>query len=231
MLTLRLPAENRPRGLAEKPAVFEACKIGSSAGKAEETVSNLSTSCPYAMQEQLLIACHYGAVIERVAAHFGLLPSIIAGFCSRRSGWGLDLTPTVPAGTLDHEPRADLSEHRRTSLPPDGLGFMRGLMGLDFDQHAPAREPGWRDPENNLKAAFDIIAGYQRSLRRRTTLQGSGLLRASLAAFECGIEPVEQAIRAGLDVDSPTVGRIGQAQGCGRDVLARANVFQEAGWD
>jgi hypothetical protein len=43
--------------------------------------------------------------------------------------------------------------------------------------------------------------------------------------------PVERAIRAGRDVDSPTNGFDKHGQGCGSDVLARAAFFQVEGWD
>jgi hypothetical protein len=225
MLTLRLPAQDRAGGLAEQPAVFETFDASSLTSQA------VSEQRQRSMQEQLVIASRYGALIERIAVRFGMLPSIVAGFCSRRSGWGLDLDPAGVDGTQDFKPRASATDPCRSRLPEDGLGFMRGLMGLDVDRHGIMSETQWRDPESNLRAAFDIVAMHRRTLRRRTTLQGTGLLRASLAAFECGIGSVEHAIRAGLDVDSPTTGFGRPDQGCGSDVLARAAFFQGEGWD
>ncbi|MGI9499192.1 MAG: hypothetical protein ACR2P3_04085 [Geminicoccaceae bacterium] len=183
------------------------------------------------MEDQLEIACRFGAVVERVAVRHGLLPSIIAGFCSRRSGWGLDLTPTGVAGTRDSRARAVTADDRQTPLPPDGLAFERGLMGLDYDRCDLARGAGWRDPERNIEAAFALIAGHRTQLRRQTTLQGTGLLRASLTAFESGIARVRRAVRRGQDVDSPTEGWSLGGRGCGRDVLTRARFFQGEGWD
>ncbi|MGI9419566.1 MAG: hypothetical protein ACR2RA_17200, partial [Geminicoccaceae bacterium] len=175
--------------------------------------------------------CRYGAMIERVAAKHGTLPSIIAAFCSRRSGWGLKLTPVGVDGTRDFQARPALADTRSSPLPPDGLGFERGLMALDYDRHPLTREARWRDPESNLDAAFALIATFRTMLRRRTTLQGDGLLRASLTAFEHGLDGVERAIRLGLDVDSASPGRSCSVGGCGRDVLARAAFFQAEGWD
>lgn len=183
------------------------------------------------MQIQLKAARSYGGVVERIAARFGLLPSIIAGFCSRRTSWGLDLDPKGCEGTGDFQPRATATDPSRCRLPADGLGFIRGLMGLDIDRHGIVSDVPWHDPEANLKAAFDIVLAHQRTLGRRTTLQGTGLLRASLTAFECGILSVERAICAGLDVDSPTSGFVLHGKGCGSDVLARAAFFQAEGWD
>lgn len=233
MLTLRLPIDDPRKGLAERPDAFIACPDMSVAGallpEGDAIASGLDRE---AMAAQLEIACRYGAAVERVAARHGFLPSIIAGFCSRRSNWGQDLSPNGVEGTRDTLPRMTVTEGRASSLPPDGLGFERGLMALDFDLHPLARGGPWRDPESNIEAAFALIAGYRTRLRRRTTLQGAGLLRASLTAFECSLEPVERALRLGQDVDSPTPGwsEAGN-RGCGRDVMIRAGFFQAEGWD
>ncbi|MGI9487701.1 MAG: hypothetical protein ACR2RF_17845 [Geminicoccaceae bacterium] len=233
MLTLRLPVDDPRQGLAERSERFIACADMSLAGAAlpegDAFASDLDRE---AMAGQLEIACRHGAMIERVAARHGFLPSIIAGFCSRRSGWGQDLSPNGVEGSRDLQPRMILIDGRGSSLPPDGLGFARGLMGLDFDRHSLAREGPWRDPESNIEAAFSLIAGHRTRLRRRTTLQGTGLLRAALSAFECGLGPVERALRLGQDVDSPTPGwNEAFGRGCGRDVMLRAGFFQAEGWD
>jgi hypothetical protein len=225
MLTLRLPSDDRAGGLAEQPAVFKPSNASSL------TSTALAGHGASSMRTQLKAASRHGAIVERIAVRFGLLPSIIAGFCSRRSGWGLDLDPAGVDGTRDFQARASGKGSTLLRLPEDGLGFVRGLMGLDIDRHATASDLQWRDPECNLRAAFEIVLTHQRTLRRRTTLQGAGLLRASMAAFECGLAPVERAIRAGLDVDSPTIGFDRLGQGCGSDVLARAVFFQAEGWD
>lgn len=233
MLTLRLPIDDPRQGLAERPETFivsaDMPLAGTALPEGDAATSGLDRE---AMAGQLEIACRHGAVVERVAARHGFLPSIIAGFCSRRSGWGQDLSPSGAEGTRDVQARTTLVEGRCSPLPPDGLGFERGLMGLDFDRHQLAREALWRDPESNIEAAFALIAEYRTRLRRRTTLQGTGLLRAALTAFECGLASVERALRLGQDVDSPTPGwnEIG-VRGCGRDVMIRAGFFQAEGWD
>ena len=234
MFTSQPSIDDRCSGLAERPYPFTAEAVSPSAdlSPARHAATGLSDMDRAMLEEQLAIACAYGVIVDRVAARHGLTPSIIAGFCSRRSGWGLDLSPVGAEGTRDLAARPANLSCRRTPLPPDGLGFIRGLMGLDYDRHPLAREAAWRDPESNLGAAFSMIAGYRTRLRRVTTLQGSGLMRASLTAFECGIERVERAIRLGQDVDSPTPGWCQIAgRGCGRDVLARASFFQGEGWD
>ncbi|MGI9507881.1 MAG: hypothetical protein ACR2QJ_00860 [Geminicoccaceae bacterium] len=234
MLTLRLPVDDRYPGRRETPGLDEApCSFGTSAEI--EAMGGLAAGppplCLKTLGEQLEIACRYGAMIERVAARHGFLPSVIAGFCSRRSSFGLDLSPVGVDGTRDDLPRASIVGVRATALPPDGHGFRRGLMGLDYDRHPLARGSRWRDPEQNVEAAFALIADYRTLLRRRTTLQATGLLRASFMAFECGFGRVQRTIRNGLDVDSPTEDRAYPGKGCGRDVLARAGLFQAEGWD
>ena len=171
-------------------------------------------------------ACFYGGLIEQVASHVGLLPSIIAGFGSRQSGWGTDLSPPGPSGMSDFTPRRHRTKQRRGVLPPDGDGFARGLMQLDYDDHDLARSQEWRDPEANIEAACRAIIDGRAYLRKRTTLQGQGLLRAAFAAFDCSLERVLFATRQGLDVDHLTAG-----QDYGWDILDRASFFQTHGWD
>lgn len=223
MLTLRLPADDRRQGLAESPNAFEP--------STERFVSDGDGFLdPETMAAQLEIACRYGAVIERVAVRQGFLPSVIAGFCSRRSGWGVGLEPAGAGGTWDDVPRPPV-DGRSTPLPPDGLGYSRGLMGLDYDFFDLAKTGGWRDPERNIDAGFAMIADCRNRLRRGSALQGAGLLRASFTAFEHGIERVLRAVRRGEDVDSPTPGWRAGARGCGQDVMFRAGLFQGEGWD
>lgn len=179
-----------------------------------------------AMTRHIEAACHYGSMIERMAGLHGLLPSMIAALGSRQSGWGLDFSPAGPEGSKDFVPRLHGTKQRRHSMPTDGAGFARGLMLLDYDRHAIARGEDWRDPEANVNEACRAIIDYQHQLRRQTTLQGSGLRRASLAAFDCGLPDIWQSIRQGLDVDYATGGG-----NFGRDILMRASFFQAHGWD
>ena len=148
MISLRLPIDDPRQGLAERPEPFHASADMSLVGGAlldgDATTPGFTDLEREAMAEQFETACRYGAAIERVAARHGLLPSIIAGFCSRRSGWGQELSPNGVEGTRDVRPRMTEVEGRSSPMPPDGLGFVRGLMGLDFDRHLLARKEGWR---------------------------------------------------------------------------------------
>ena len=235
MCAMRLPGNQRGQGLEERSGAgfigLDAASLGLSPACEDGDLHELSPAEWVRMTRQVEIASRFGAIIERVAVRYGLLPSTIAGFCSRRSGWGLDLSPTGIDGTRDYQRREVMVKGRQSVLPPDGLGFQRGLMGLDFDRHPVVQEGDWRDPERNMDAAFTLIADHRIALRRRKTLQGVGLLRASMTAFECSLGAVERAIRRGLDVDSPTSDRLSIHRGCGQDVLARAAFFQARGWD
>ncbi|MGH1478882.1 MAG: hypothetical protein ACRBM6_09220 [Geminicoccales bacterium] len=71
-----------------------------------------------------------------------------------------------------------------------------------------------------------MVVDVQRQLRRRTMLEGPGLLRASFAALDWRILNPWQAIRQGLDVDHPI-----QGGNFRRDVLNRVRFLQVHGWD
>lgn len=232
MLTSKLQITNKRFGLADRPAFFQPSFPSDQKTVAEPSVFEANPFAPSlsvdheTLTRHLEAACRYGSIIERVAVRHSLLPSLIAGFGSRQSGWGMDLCPAGPDGSTDFVPRLQPTAWRPTSLPPDGNGFARGLMQLDYDRHEMARNGPWNDAEANIDTACEFVSAYRSQLRRRTTLQGTGLLRAAFAAFESGIERVQRAIRQGLDVDSPT-----PRQRYGRDVMQRAGFFQAQGWD
>ncbi len=221
MPTSRLSAHDRHTVLADDdPDIFF------SHSRPTPLVQRRSPSGRSTLDQHVEAVCHYGGIIDRVAADCGLLPSVIAGFGSRQSGWGLDLSPLGPFGSTDFAPRHYRTGERQGVLPPDGDGFARGLMQLDYDEHDIARGREWQDPEANIVAACDAIVTNRAYLRKRTMLQGFGLLRAAFAAFDCGLEHVLHATRQGLDVDAVTTN-----QNFGRDVLERADFFQAHGWD
>jgi hypothetical protein len=179
-----------------------------------------------AMLADLAAATRYRPLLEAVACRHGLLPCVLAGLGSRLSRWGLMLVPAGAAGCADFVPRARLTPERTGPLPPDGLGFGRGLMQLDYDADPAARDGRWRDPGASLALACERLLASRQTLGRRSGLGGHGLLRGTLAAYNCGLGNVMRAIRAGLDLDFYTVGR-----DFGRDVLDRGGFFQAAGWD
>jgi hypothetical protein len=176
------------------------------------------------MNAQFAEATKYKAFIDASGGKTGFAASILGGLGSRESGWGLLLKPAGPGGTGDFAPRAPNSL-RPGPLPPDGQGYGRGLMQIDFDAFPFARSGTWQDPAANiafgctvLKQSFDLI-------QRKSSLAGRELLRAAIAGYNCGPGRVLKAIAAGRDVDFFTAHRNYSA-----DVVNRAGFFQMKGW-
>jgi hypothetical protein len=185
----------------------------------------------YPLDHQLLLedleaAARYGATIVAAAGHFGLPPAVIVALGSRESRWGLVLSPKGPTGTADLSPRPFLGPHREGPLPPDRRGFGRGLMHLDYDAHEFARSGPWHEADANVHHACVVLVGFRPVLRRHTVLHGAALLRAMLAAYNCGLDNVLRAARHGLDLDFYTAGR-----DYSREILNRAGFFEAHGWD
>jgi hypothetical protein len=176
--------------------------------------------------EDLEAAARYGATIVAAAGDFGLPPALIVALGSRESRWGLALSPRGPTGTADLTPRPFLGPHRDGPLPPDGRGFARGLMQIDYDAHEFARSGPWPEPDANVRYACRVLVEFRPVLRRHTVLHGAALLRATMAAYNCGLGNVLRAARHGLDLDFYTAGR-----DYSRDVLNRAGFFGAHGWD
>jgi hypothetical protein len=176
--------------------------------------------------EDLEAAARYSASIVAAAADFGIAPAIIVALGSRQSRWGLALTPRGPSGTADCAPRAFTQPHRPQPLPPDGRGFGRGLMLIDYDAHEFARSGDWQAPDANIRHACGVLIEIRALLRRRTVLHGLALLRGALAAYNCGAGNVIRAVRHGLDLDFYTIGR-----NYSREIVDRAGFFEAHGWD
>jgi len=207
------------------PATREALLEPSTAAAPERFATAYPLDHPILL-EDLAAAARYGAAIDRAAAKSGLWPALIVALGSKQSRWGLALDPKGPAGSADFAPRPGLGRHRTGPLPPDAAGFRRGLMQLDFDVHELARAGDWRDAEANIAFACGQVAELKRTLRARTMLAGRAVLRAALAAWDCGLDNVLRAVRQGLDVDFFTAGR-----DFAGDVLDRTGFFQAHGWD
>jgi Putative peptidoglycan binding domain len=176
--------------------------------------------------EDLEAAARYGATIVAAASSFGLPPAVIVALGSGESRWGLALSPKGPTGTNDFTARPFTGPYRDGPLPPDGHGFGRGLMRIDYDAHAFARSGPWHEPDANVRYACTVLLEFRPVLRRRTVLHGDALLRATLAAYNCGLDNVLRAVRHGLDLDFYTAGR-----DYSREILNRAGFFQAHGWD
>ena len=167
---------------------------------------------------ELRTAAPHRAVADAAATARGLPVCVLAGIASRESAWGLMLRPPGPGGTGDFTPR-------KGRVPPDGGGFGRGIMQIDYDAHSFARGAAWPNPAANIAYGALVLAQNVAYLRKALGLVGHELLHAALAGYNCGAENVVRALRKGLDADYYTSGR-----DYGRDVLDRAGWFLAAGW-
>lgn len=179
-----------------------------------------------AMTAQFNAALKFKALIDAGAQQIGVPGVVIAGIGSRESGWGLNLRPPDPSGTGDFAPRKFPTAFRTGPLPPDGGGYGRGLMQIDFDAFPFARTGNWKDPQANINTGCSVLKSDLDLLGRRTSLAGRDLLRAAIAAYNSGVSNVLTAINNGHDVDFFTTGRNYSA-----DVFNRAGFFQNMGWD
>jgi hypothetical protein len=165
---------------------------------------------------------HYLSFVCVSAARHDVPFAILAGIGSRESGWGLRLRPRGPGGTGDFLARRYPTRFRSGPLPPDGGGFGRGLLQIDFDAHAFARSGAWSDPAANIDYGARVLANARSILGSGSRLSGNRLLRAAIAAYNSGVGNVLNAIKAGLDLDYFTAGR-----NYSSDVLNRAGWFHE----
>lgn len=145
------------------------------------------------------------SVEHKIPAH------LILGVMSRESACGLKLTPKGdPAGTGDFVPRGG-------RLPPDGKGFGRGLMQIDYDAHPFARTGNWEDPRENILYGAGVLAQSIRYMRQRGAVDE---VRAGLCGYNRGPGKVWQDMVRGYDCDRFTTGR-----NYGTDTLIRARLF------
>ena len=178
------------------------------------------------MLAQAAAANNFRTFIEAAAQQFGFQPALICGVGSRESHWGLALKPPGPGGTGDFAPRTRPNPPLRPGpMPPDGLGFGRGLMQIDFDSNQLAQTGNWQDPQANIMAGCQILANKLKYVSSHSTLAGLMLIRGAVAAYNCGEGNVVKAVQAGQDVDSRTANH-----NYSSDVLNRAGFFQLHGW-
>ena len=204
----------------------------------------LSTTFPKnhpSLLKQLQEAGKYKLIIEEAAERFRFQSCIIAGLGSRESHWGLALFPPGPEGTGDLKTRIFTKPFRNSPLPPDGLGFGRGLLQIDFDYHEFARTGNWKDPMENIFYGVKLLFDNRNFLRlplrdpvkghhpvqgqQKYDLNQRQLLRATLSSYNCGLGKVRKTIDRGYDIDLFTTGR-----NYSQDILNRAGWFQLQGW-
>ncbi len=175
------------------------------------------------MLQQLESANRYRGIIEECARKSQLAPAIICGIGSRESQWGLALRPANPGGRGDFAKRPPRG-NRTTPEPPDGPGYGRGLMQIDYDWHEFARTGNWQEPRANLLYAAEVL-NQARTFFQRQGLAANTMTPAIIAAYNSGATATFGCIQAGQDVDCKTTGR-----DYSRDVLNRAGWFQLHGW-
>ncbi len=177
------------------------------------------------MLAQLEEAHKYKAFIEEAARRYQFQPAVLCGIGSRESHWGLALKPPGPGGRGDfarRPPRGD----RKTAIPPDGPGYGRGLMQIDYDWHEFARTGKWYSARDNILYACTVLESARKFFAKQTLrLNEDQTLRAILAAYNAGATATTRVLEAGKDVDAATTGK-----DYSRDVLNRSGWFQLHGW-
>ncbi len=168
---------------------------------------------PHVANEEIREALQYAEEVAAASQKQGIPEEYIYGIGSRESVWGLALHPKGPAGAGDWAPR-------NGRMPPDGLGWGRGLLQIDYASHPFAQTGDWRDPSANIAYGSDLL-GQNLDYFRRANHPGIDPLRAAIAAYNCGVGNVERAIQEGEDVDARTTGRNYSA-----DVIRRAGIYK-----
>jgi soluble lytic murein transglycosylase-like protein len=176
------------------------------------------------MLAQAAEAKKYEQFIRASAARFGLPVCVVCGIGSRESHWGLLLKPKGPAGTGDATARAPRPPLRTGPMPPDGQGYGRGLMQIDFDAQPFAQTGKWQDPAANIDMGCQILNQSIHFFSHQVGLKFSAL-QAGIAGYNRGPGLILRDLQAGLDVDAKTA-----HANYSKDVLDRAGWFQAAGW-
>ena len=149
------------------------------------------------------VAAIFKPFVTASAAQYALDPLLIYALGSRESDWGLTLKPPGPAGTGDWAPRDPAKWGY--AMPPDGLGWGRGLLQADYQQSF-AQTGNWRDPAANIDHGCYELANNIVHFRM-LGVANVDPERAGIAAYNCGQGGVTRAIKAGLDVDHFTTGK------------------------
>lgn len=210
------------------PKTWNALQAAVSAEKPMRMVVVQYADSNRALKNQAKIAKQYKGAIALLLNQRKssvITSAVIAGLVSRESAWGMTLKPPGPAGTGDWMPRRTRRAGRTGPMPPDGLGYGRGLIQIDYDSHEFARTGQWGDAQANLGYGITYLFQLEEQIRQATRASGYTLLRGILAAFNAGPGRVIRRIQDGLDPNQLTTGR-----DYSRDVLGRAQWFERHGW-
>lgn len=148
--------------------------------------------------------------IISAANSYGVSPFILAGIMLRESNGGAALTPANdPAGTGDFIPRWSGAYFKyaspTTGLPPDGRGWGRGLMQLDYGVHnAWAISSAWYDPQVNIDKAASLVKEQMAFFQKASTGQSIYVdtWRLTTGMPQYNIQPWSQ--RYGVNVPIPS---------------------------
>jgi Transglycosylase SLT domain len=167
----------------------------------------------------------YYSAISQAATTYNLEPSLICAIGSRESDWGQgsDMRPKGPSGTGDWAARNP--QRWGYAMPPDGLGWGRGLMQVDYAESSFGKTGAWMDPTANILFGANELATNVKHYTANP-IQGVDPVRAAVAAYNCGQGGVAKAIADGYGVDQYTAGR-----DYSTDVLQRAAWFKSNGFD
>lgn len=194
----------------------------------------------------------YADIILEVAKNKGIDPFLIAAIGQKESLWGAALRPPGPGGTGDWTARDWTVENGVLyAMPPDGQGWGRGLMQLDWWWYRKEFADGldWRDPYQNISKGADRLVeavkyfsskpktpyvnlSSSAASRRGVSpgqypdprpLSGDLLNRASIAAYNTGISNVLMSVAVGVSPDVTTAGGQYGTHSYGTNVIALAN--------
>jgi hypothetical protein len=126
----------------------------------------------------------YLPLVREAGDEFGIDLYILCGIGSRESRWGLALRPPAAHGTGDFSGRTPKRGLREGRLPPDGLGFGRGLLQIDWDAHPFARGDTWRDPRENIRYGARVLRASIEHMRQQLPhLAAEHAARAGIAGY------------------------------------------------
>ena len=182
-----------------------------------------AAEAPVGLARDMEEAKKYFSFIKSAAEKYSLTPSLICAIGSRESGWGLgsDMKPKGPAGTGDWTPRNP--SRFGYAMPPDGLGWGRGLLQVDY-QLDFGKTGNWQDPQANILYGCGELAGNIAYFAK--SAKGIDPMLAGIAAYNCGRGGVNKALKNKYDVDHYTAGG-----DYSKDVMGRMQWFKQEGFD
>ncbi len=133
----------------------------------------------------------YTTMILTAAQRYGVDPWALAAimYNESRGGIATGYTPQGPAGTGDFIARKSTHStfkyaNPNTGLPPDGKGWGRGLMQIDYGvHHAWATTNAWYDAQTNIDKGAEILKWNLDYFRRApggpVTVEGWRVLRGN----------------------------------------------------